>query len=118
MLGVICTLCCLLGFPYRILVVLSLQGCAYGSCPFSLLRWRLSGHGVFFSVMSHYDLFESFVYVVYVDYDGQSVAVRGVLTLYYELQAPPSSVSVVFNQLSLRVSCVFNGSYDVRFVVL
>ena len=42
----------------------------------------------FFSVMSHYGLFEWFVYVVYVGDGVQSVVECGVLTLY-ELYASP-----------------------------
>ena len=36
----------------------------------------------FYFVMSHYGLFEWFVYVVYVSYGVHNVVVHGVLTLY------------------------------------
>ena len=37
---------------------------------------------LFFHVLSRYDMYEWFVYVVYVGDGVQSVGVRGVLTLY------------------------------------
>jgi hypothetical protein len=63
--------------------------------------------------LSHYGLFEWFLYVVYVSYGVQSVVVvRGVLTLY-TLYASPSSVIGVFRKLSMSVFLVSNGSDDV-----
>ena len=71
----------------------------------------------FFPVVSHYGMFEWFVYVVYVGYDVHSVDVCGVLTLY-KLSASPSFVSWVLYQVSLFVSCVTNCCDEVWFVVL
>ena len=66
--------------------------------------------------MSHYDLFEWFVYVVYVSYGVQGVIVRGVLRLN-KLYASPSVVVGVFQKLSTSVSYVSNGYDDAQFVV-
>ena len=67
--------------------------------------------------MSQYGLLEWFVNVVYVSYGVQSVAVRGVITLY-KLYASPSSVIGVFHKLSISGFYVSNGSDDIWFVVL
>ena len=55
-----------MGFLGRILAELARLKFSCGSCLFGLLRWGLFGPGVFFVVVSHYDLFERFVYIVYV----------------------------------------------------
>ena len=73
---------CLVGFPLRILVELSLLMFACGSCP---LYAYYDGDDLdmesIFSVVCHYGLFEWFVYVVYVGDGVHSVVVCGVLTL-------------------------------------
>ena len=81
-LGVTYMLCCLVNFPWRILVSISLLMFACGSCPLCLLQWGLSGLGYFFPVVSHYGMFMWHVYVVYFGDGVQSVAFCGLLLLY------------------------------------